>query len=1117
LILKTIALLFIFFCTFNTAIAQTDSNRANSPEVEKGKDGYLRTLAGDKWIINAPNGDLLTKQGFEQIRLFKSGRAAVQQNSKWGFIDLNGKQTIPCIYDLVIDFKDTTALVVQNNQWKKINRNGRLLSEQLSQKDFTAFGLPNLIGSTLYFDSNAPNQNSSSSSVQINNSNDVIVQTQEVTLPSVPCPNNITFENGNFGNWSAFTGSTSCFSSRNRVTLSSSSFINNRHTMLGRSTSLDPYGFFPVSPQDGSNFCVRLGNTSVGAQAESISYNISVPANATNFNITYRYAVVFQDPNHAFCEQPRFVARLVDPLTGESLPCGTFEHVSSSGIPGFFDSPVSQMVKCKPWTKAFINLSPYAGRNLRLEFFTVDCTQSGHWGYAYVDVDNNCSLTADVNYDCDPPNKTVLNGPPGFQGYKWWESDFSKELGNKEQLTLNPGKTLGTKLWVEVLPYAGLGCRDTLPVTIVANYPVANFDAPIPQCERGNIFRFKSSSTISKGAIALELWDFGDGTTATGSNVTHTYKSPGIYKVRLVAVGDNNCKDTIIKNISVNQSPIVSLKSDAPIILCKGESVLLNVPKASGQTYQWLFGGTVIAGATLDTLRVTKDGVYAVSVQNTFGCSANGSSVIRVIDADIVQPDTTICRGTSITLGPLSVKAGQTVLWSTGATSPSIVVNPTVKTKYLVTVTDGASTCSDSIVVDVRSSELKLTNPAAVCSPAEINLTASAITVGSTPGLIYTYWKDANATQNLANPDKVSVSGTYYMVGTSSTGCKSDPTPVIVTVNPLPVANIVTPLQTTICDKSTLTLTATGGTSYQWLLNGAAIAGATSSTYAASLAGSYEVNVIALGCTSKVATPVNLSLIKAAIPKFSNSIACVDVPVSFFNESDTLSSGLVNWAWDFGDGQGAISSNPVHTYKRAATFVVKLTVTPRLCSSLSASFTKNMTVENPPPGIKYPNVYAIKNTATQLSARFLANGYSYLWTPSIGLNNGSIQKPIFNAGFEQKYRIRLTSAVGCVTIDSVSVSVFENSDIFVPKAFSPNKDGKNDLLFPFLVNIKTLKFFRIYNRWGQLMYQTSDFKQGWDGVYNNIPQPLDTYTWIVEGIDVNGVAIFKKGQTVLLR
>ena len=102
------------------------------------------------------------------------------------------------------------------------------------------------------------------------------------------------------------------------------------------------------------------------------------------------------------------------------------------------------------------------------------------------------------------------------------------------------------------------------------------------------------------------------------------------------------------------------------------------MPKVAGQTYQWSLGGAVIAGATQDTLRVSKDGVYAVGVQNTFGCSANGSSVIRIVDADIVQSDTTICRGTSIILGPIALKAGQTVLWSNGATTSSIVVNPTI-------------------------------------------------------------------------------------------------------------------------------------------------------------------------------------------------------------------------------------------------------------------------------------------------------------------------------------------------------------------------------------------------------------------------------------------------------
>ena len=457
------------------------------------------------------------------------------------------------------------------------------------------------------------------------------------------------------------------------------------------------------------------------------------------------------------------------------------------------------------------------------------------------------------------------------------------------------------------------------------------------------------------------------------------------------------------------------------------------------------------------------------------------------------------------------------VLWSTGATTPSIVVNPTVKTTYKVTVTDGITTCTDSVVVDVSSSELKVTDPDAVCSPAVVNLTAAAITSGSASGLTYTYWNDANATQALANPDKVSVSGTYYIVGTSSTGCTSAPTAVKVTVNPLPVATIIAPSQTAICDKSSITLTARGGTSYQWLLNGSAIAGATDSTYAASQAGSYEVNVIALGCTSKVAAPVNLTLIKAAVPKFSNSSTCINVPVSFFNETDTTLSGSVNWLWDFGDGQTSTLLNPIYTYKKSGGFIVKLTVTPKLCSSLPVSFTKNITVDIPPVGIKYPNVLAVKNKATPLSARFIANGYTYLWMPSTGLNNGAIQKPIFNASNEQLYRVRLTSPNGCITMDTVKVSVYDSSDIFVPKAFSPNKDGKNDLLQPFLVNIVTLKFFRVYNRWGQLMFQSSDSRQGWDGMYNYKPQPLETYTWIAEGIDGNGITIFRKGQTVLIR
>lgn len=540
-----------------------------------------------------------------------------------------------------------------------------------------------------------------------------------------------------------------------------------------------------------------------------------------------------------------------------------------------------------------------------------------------------------------------------------------------------------------------------------------------------------------------------------------------------------------------------------------GSSISLNA--GSGFTsYSWN------TGATSQSLSPMESGKYRVSVTNLNGCSASDSTYLSIVNAKIIQSDTTICKGSNITLA-VNLKPNQSASWSTGATTPSITVNPTVKTTYTVTVTDGITTCTDNIVVDVSSSELKVTDPTAVCSPGVVNLTAAAITSGSATGLTYTYWKDAIATQALANPDKVSVSGTYYIVGTSSTGCTSAPTAVKVTVNPLTIATIIAPSQTAICDKSSITLTATGGTAYQWLLNGSEIFGAINSSYAATQAGSYEVNVISNGCKSKVAAPVNLTLIKAAIPKYGNSSTCIDVPVSFFNETDTTLSGAVSWLWDFGDGQTSTLLNPVYTYKKSGAYIVKLTVTPKLCNSLSVSFTKNITVDIPPVGIKYPNVLAVKNKATQLSARFIANGYTYLWMPSTGLNNGALQKPIFNESNEQLYRIRLTSASGCITMDTVKVSVYDSSDIFVPKAFSPNKDGKNDLLQPFLVNITTLKFFRVYNRWGQLMFQSSDSKQGWDGMYNYKPQPLETYTWIAEGIDGNGTTIFRKGQTVLIR
>jgi gliding motility-associated-like protein len=94
---------------------------------------------------------------------------------------------------------------------------------------------------------------------------------------------------------------------------------------------------------------------------------------------------------------------------------------------------------------------------------------------------------------------------------------------------------------------------------------------------------------------------------------------------------------------------------------------------------------------------------------------------------------------------------------------------------------------------------------------------------------------------------------------------------------------------------------------------------------------------------------------------------------------------------------------------------------------------------------------------------------------------------------------------------------FAGVNIYVPRAFSPNNDGTNDLLKPILVGIETFHYFTVYNRWGNIIFTTTDANQGWDGTFKGVAQPVETYLWIAEGIDINGKKIVAKGMVSLVR
>ena len=148
-------------------------------------------------------------------------------------------------------------------------------------------------------------------------------------------------------------------------------------------------------------------------------------------------------------------------------------------------------------------------------------------------------------------------------------------------------------------------------------------------------------------------------------------------------------------------------------------------------------------------------------------------------------------------------------------------------------------------------------------------------------------------------------------------------------------------------------------------------------------------------------------------------------------------------------------------------------------------------------------------------------GVSYLWTPPTGLNNPNIKNPI--AVYDQEidsvqYTVQVFNEVGCSDSAFISVKVFKtNPYVFVPTAFTPNGDGLNDVIRPIAVGVKQIKYFRIFNRWGQMLFNTTTNEQGWDGKIEGVPQGSNVFVWMVSAIDYTGKPIFLKGTVTLIR
>ena len=145
-------------------------------------------------------------------------------------------------------------------------------------------------------------------------------------------------------------------------------------------------------------------------------------------------------------------------------------------------------------------------------------------------------------------------------------------------------------------------------------------------------------------------------------------------------------------------------------------------------------------------------------------------------------------------------------------------------------------------------------------------------------------------------------------------------------------------------------------------------------------------------------------------------------------------------------------------------------------------------------------------------------GTNYFWSPATYLDNPNIASPVSTPENNIKYTVAVSNATNCVATDTINVKVFFlPPDIYVPSAFSPGGDAKNDLFRPIALGIKSLESFSVYNRWGVLLYRTSTLNEGWDGKYKNIAQEPGTYVWQANATDYRNKKIFRKGTVILIR
>lgn len=657
----------------------------------------------------------------------------------------------------------------------------------------------------------------------------------------------------------------------------------------------------------------------------------------------------------------------------------------------------------------------------------------------------------------------------------------------------------------------GRGCTDSLSVNIQSlASPIANFNADTV-CF-GNLTSFTDLSTTS-GTLSQWEW-FIDGTTAGTQNTTYTYTAASSLTVKLKVTDNSTCTDSITKTVELYALPTANFNADTVCFGSLTNFTDLSSPSGTITQWEWLIDGNSI---TTPNTTYTYNGASSLSTQlkitDVHGCEDSITKLVELFESPTANfSSTSECLGNTTQFTDLSTQTGSINLWEwtidrgvSNLQNPSYTYTGTSILAVTLKVTNNEG-CVDSVTNNVTvfptpiadfifdtvcfgdlTSFTDLSTPSGLISQWEWQINGNTLT---TQNPTYSY----TSASNLSTQLKV----------THNNGCV-DSISKIVVLHPNPTVNFTA---TTVCLNSPTVftnLTTAEGKLYNsnymfnWQFdNGSSSTlAAPNTTYA--LAGNYDVQLYATtdkGCTND--TLIQVTVYDNPIADFSSTSVCFNQITDLTDQSSIPFGTITSLEWKI-EGNSINAINVAHTFTNDGSIPVSLIATSN--NGCKDTVVNNVTVYSLPVVDFTTNLKEIDNINNAVSfTNQSSGGIFYIWlfdeTTLVAQENPTHSfdikvscAPIYN-------KLIVETGDGCVDSITKPINVVGNLLAYVPSAFTPDGDGINDFFKPELTDVEVKDyFFQVFNKWGELIFQTDNLSSSWDGLHNNSLVQQDVYVW----------------------